>query len=135
MKEAITGILLISGALLFVGCATEGVPVCGNADLVIPSSELPAVKAKALNGDSTAALQLEQYYDFVVLDYKEGRKWLRLAAEQGNSVAQYDLGLMYMNNDAVPNLGKAKYWFRLAERNGSIEAKEALRKLAIGEPL
>ena len=39
----------------------------------------------------------------------------RLAAAQGNSAAQYNLGLMYYNGDAVPqDYVQAHKWFNLA---------------------
>jgi uncharacterized protein len=37
----------------------------------------------------------------VVQDYAEAVKWYRLAAEQGNAQAQYNLGLMYANGMAL----------------------------------
>ena len=33
--------------------------------------------------------------DGVPQDYKEAVKWYRLAAEQGDAAAQYNLGIMY----------------------------------------
>ena len=33
-------------------------------------------------------------------DYKEAVKWYRLAAEQGDANAQYNLGVMYDNGEA-----------------------------------
>ena len=38
----------------------------------------------------------------VLQDYKEAVKWYRLAAEQGNANAQYNLGVMYDNGEGVP---------------------------------
>ncbi len=35
-------------------------------------------------------------------DYQEALKWYRLAAEQGNAIAQYNLGFMYDNGEGVP---------------------------------
>jgi TPR repeat protein len=35
-------------------------------------------------------------------NYAEALKWFRLAADQGFAVAQFDLGHMYVNGQAVP---------------------------------
>ncbi len=48
-------------------------------------------------------------------DYAEAVKWLRLAVEQGNAVAQYSLGVMYDNGQGVPqDYVQAHMWFNLA---------------------
>ena len=52
-------------------------------------------------------------------DYKEAIKWYRLAAEQGNANAQYNLGLMYDNGEGVPqDYKEAVKWYRLAAEQG-----------------
>jgi TPR repeat protein len=52
-------------------------------------------------------------------DYAEAVKWYRKAADQGNAVAQYDLGVMYDKGQGVPqnfavttakNAAKAGTW-------------------------
>ena len=48
-------------------------------------------------------------------DYQEGLKWLRLAAEQGHSSAQFNLGMMYNNGEGVPqDYVYAHKWLNLA---------------------
>jgi hypothetical protein len=52
-------------------------------------------------------------YDFD--DDKEAVKWYRLAAEQGDATAQYNLGLMYYEGQGVPQDNKeAVKWWRLS---------------------
>jgi TPR repeat protein len=42
----------------------------------------------------------------------EAVRWFRLAAEQGNALAQYNLGLMYANGRGVPQTNLRAYvWF------------------------
>ncbi len=38
----------------------------------------------------------------VVTNDAEAARWYRLAAEQGNAKAQYNLGIMYVNGEGVP---------------------------------
>lgn len=52
---------------------------------------------------------------------------LKVAAEQGNSNAQYDLGLCYLFGDGADNnLFKAAYWLTEADENKNESAGEAL---------
>ena len=40
--------------------------------------------------------------DGVSQDYEEAVPWFRKTAEQGNAKAQYNLGIMYVNGEGVP---------------------------------
>ena len=49
----------------------------------------------------------------------EAVRWYRLAAEQGDATAQYNLGLMYATGEGVPeDHAEAAKWFRLAAEQG-----------------
>jgi hypothetical protein len=48
-------------------------------------------------------------------DDEEAVRWYRLAADQGDGNAQYNLGVMYDNGDGVPQDDVQAYmWFSLA---------------------
>ena len=48
----------------------------------------------------------------------------RLAAEQGNANAQFNLGLMYANGEGVPeDDAEAVRWYRLAAEQGNANAQ------------
>ena len=52
-------------------------------------------------------------------DDKEAVKWYRLAAEQGNAEAQYNLGTMYGNGTGVvQDFIYAHMWWNIAASNG-----------------
>jgi TPR repeat protein len=58
-----------------------------------------------------------------VQDYAEAVKWYRLAAKQGESSAQFNLGAMYVNGAGlVQDYTKAHSWFNLAAANGNASA-------------
>ena len=60
-------------------------------------------------------------------DYAEAVKWYRLAAEQGDAVAQYNLGVMYDNGQGVPqDYAEAVKWYRLAAEQGYAHAQRNL---------
>ena len=52
-------------------------------------------------------------------DYKEAVKWYRKAAEQGYTIAQFSLGLMYREGQGVvQDYVQAHKWFNIASANG-----------------
>lgn len=66
-------------------------------------------------------------------DYAEAVRWYRLAAEQGNSVAQRNLGAMYRNGHGVPqDYTSAHLWYNIAAANGHESAGESRDSLADG---
>jgi TPR repeat protein len=61
----------------------------------------------------------------VTQDYKEAEKWYRLAAEQGDPEAQYNLGVMYDTGKGVTqDFVRAHMWFNIVAGNGIEEAKK-----------
>ena len=60
-------------------------------------------------------------------DYAQAVKWFRLAAEQGNSASQFNLGLMYDTGRGVPqDFVEALKWYRLAAEQGFTVAQTNL---------
>jgi hypothetical protein len=60
----------------------------------------------------------------VAQDYKEAVRWYRLAAEQGNALAQVKLGLMYDKGQGVAqDYTEAVRWYRLAAEQGDASAQ------------
>ena len=59
----------------------------------------------------------------------EAVKWYRLAAEQGDAAAQYNLGVCYYNGDGVAkNRDTAIRWWKKAAAQGDSTAQETLRQ-------
>ena len=57
-------------------------------------------------------------------DDAEAVRWYRLAAEQGDATAQYNLGLMYDEGEGVPqDDAEAVRWYRLAAEQGDASAQ------------
>jgi uncharacterized protein len=57
--------------------------------------------------------------DGVTQDDAEALKWYRKAAEQGDAVAQYNLGVSYYNGEGVlQDTIAAHMWFNIAAANG-----------------
>ncbi|GAB6011177.1 tetratricopeptide repeat protein [Viscerimonas tarda] len=68
------------------------------------------------------------YYDNH--NYVEAVKCYRKAAEQGNIVAQHNLGDMYEKGDGVAkNYTEAVKWYRKAAEQGGASAQKALKRM------
>ena len=60
-------------------------------------------------------------------DYAEAVKWFRLAADQGDASAQFNLGFRYYAGEGVPqDYGEAVKWYRLAADQGHASAQNNL---------
>jgi TPR repeat protein len=60
-------------------------------------------------------------------DYSEAVRWFRLAAEQGDPDAQYNLATMYDQGRGVPqDPAAAMKWWRLAAEQGHLAARIAV---------
>ncbi|MEG2063237.1 MAG: tetratricopeptide repeat protein, partial [Kiritimatiellia bacterium] len=66
----------------------------------------------------------------VARDEAEAVKWYRMAAEQGDASAQYNLGCCYRKGEGVArDEAEAVEWWRKAAAQGVAEAKRALQRL------
>lgn len=99
------------------------------------------IRKKAQAGDVEAQIQLAKAYeeggcfdqkhllcfDRVKQDYKKAAYWYKKAAEQGNTEAQLDLGVMYMNGLGVDkNIDKFIEWYSKAGEQGNTIAQGVL---------
>ena len=63
-------------------------------------------------------------------DYAEAVKWYKLAADQGHTPAQYNLGHCYYYGEGVQsNRSEAIRYLQLAEAQGYENAKKILAKI------
>ena len=62
----------------------------------------------------------------VLQDYEAALKWYTLAAEQGDSNAQNNLGVMFANGQGVPeNFIYAHMWFSISALNGNANGRKS----------
>ena len=68
--------------------------------------------------------------DGILVDKTESAKWYRKAAEQGDVLAQFNLGVFYETGKGVPvDQEQAAIWYRKAAEQGHTDAQEALKRL------
>ena len=64
-------------------------------------------------------------------DDAEAVRWFRLGAEQGNALAQFNLGLMYTKGEGVPEDDVTAYaWLNIAAAQGQPSANEGKERVA-----
>ena len=69
----------------------------------------------------------------VPVDYREAARWYRRAAEQSSGVAQYNLGMFYLDGKGVSqNTDEAIAWLTKAADGGHFRARSELAKLGVG---
>lgn len=57
-------------------------------------------------------------------DFKQALKWYRLAAQQGDATAQFNLGVMYRRGVGAPQDDRQAFkWYRLAAEQGDANAQ------------
>ena len=63
-------------------------------------------------------------------DYREAARWYRKAADLGDPIAQYNLGVMYRSGQGVPqNSSEAARWYQKAAEQGDPDAQKNLGDL------
>jgi uncharacterized protein len=95
------------------------------------------LRARAARGDEAAQLELGVRYlvgEAVTQDPVEAERWLRMAAEQGNAVAQHHLGHIYQGvpepfrtaQDVPVDHAESVRWFQRSAEQGNVPAATSL---------
>ncbi|WP_242113416.1 hypothetical protein [Luteimonas aquatica] len=113
---------LMSGIMLF---AIPGV-VMSQQSSSVSKEEIPSLEQEAMSGSIPAAKKLYENYYFSNLDYEEGMKWLRICAENGDSVCEYNLGFILVKSKVKNDRMRGEFWLRRSADKGSVRAKELL---------
>eukprot|EP00469_Lotharella_globosa_P018506 CAMPEP_0167810326 /NCGR_PEP_ID=MMETSP0112_2-20121227/19_1 /TAXON_ID=91324 /ORGANISM="Lotharella globosa, Strain CCCM811" /LENGTH=848 /DNA_ID=CAMNT_0007708851 /DNA_START=102 /DNA_END=2648 /DNA_ORIENTATION=- len=80
--------------------------------------------AAAALGHPAAHRGLGKWHETVGMDYEAATEWYRTAATQGDSAAQYRLGVCYFEGIGVAKDEKeAVNWFRMAAEQGNVDAQ------------
>lgn len=95
-----------------------------------------ACKAAAEGGDKDAQQIISFMYSLgasgVDQDPDEALKWYQRAAEQGDSISQVNLGVLYASGNQIPmDRVKAYMWLHIAAKAGSVEGKEFRDTVAV----
>ena len=101
-------------------------PVSSGSTYGLSVDAVNQLSTKANDGDGNAAFRLYQYYTFSTEDKLQRRRWLEVAANAGNSTAQYNLAHGLLENK---NFAEARKWALAAQKNGDESAKNLLAEI------
>jgi TPR repeat protein len=108
-------------------------PAAVHAPAGFPEDLLPALEAKAKQGDAEAQFELARDFlkgDGVTKDPVRAFELMSAAANQGHAEAMGGVGFFYANGIAVPkNEAKAVEWFRKGAEAGGAKAQLNLGKM------
>jgi TPR repeat protein len=122
---ACAGILFATGALSHAQVTAPLQADSGTAHRHVAAKGVARVMALADSGDSAAQTVLALAYlrgAGVASDTSAARRWSMAAAAQGQPVAQYLLGTLYLQHDD----GEAARWFHAAALQGNVKAMHNL---------
>lgn len=112
------------GFIVFLAACQQG---SEQANPPRPQVDVPALRAKAEQGDPVAQAQLGRLYvkgEGVTNSYSEAAKWFQRAAEKGNADAEAALGELYEAGQGVPqDMKKALECYRTAAEKGNAGAQ------------
>jgi TPR repeat protein len=111
------------------GCSKEKAEKTPGQSFYLSQDDIKQLSLQGEKGDGTAAFRLFQYYELYLEDGKQSFYWLKKAAENGHVIAQYNLGLEFLNNQQRKDRTQALYWLRKAAQSGNADAKEIIQKL------
>jgi hypothetical protein len=83
-----------------------------------------ALRQRAEQGDSTAALELGERYQYSPQpDYAEALRWYHKSAEKGNAAARLQIGGMYLNGQGVTqDYAEAARWYQCPKLDARLVA-------------
>lgn len=123
---------ILSSTLISVSAMANECTQTIKANKVYDAVDICTKMAK--DGDVQSQFALGTLYyqgQGVMVDKKQGFKWIKRAAEGGMPVAQYNVGILLANGLGVEaNLEKAYTWMYVANKYGYTEAKDPMEKMA-----
>ncbi|OYY94292.1 MAG: hypothetical protein B7Y41_08210 [Hydrogenophilales bacterium 28-61-23] len=119
---AILAVLLIASAAIFFSAESDDPLNQPDAD-VHNRAAMTQAQRKARQGDSQAQYQLG-WFHWQNAEYQQAYKWLKAAADQGHTEAEYLLGMAYLNGrGTVQNYRDAMAMFSKSALRGHMEAQ------------
>lgn len=98
---------------------------------VLDSSTLKKLSEQAIDGSCEAARRVSFHYS--ITRSRKAIYWTIIAAENGDSVGQYNAGFMLKDDKDPNNRRRAKYWLKKAVEQGDSLAQELLEEIQAKE--
>jgi len=104
-------------------------PVIGMDGVTLDSTTLKKLSVQALDGSAEAGRKVSIHYLMTQGDRKKAIYWALIAAENGDSVGQYNVGSLLMDDHDPNNRRRAVYWLKKALDQGVSRAQELLDEI------
>lgn len=121
---------LARGDFVFGSGAQTPLKKASKTQVAIKTEEIPKLVLRAEEGDALAQARLGIIYSQgkgVAVNYEEGEKWSRLAAEQGLAIGEFTLGLIlvggYLDIPKKESFREGVGWLTLAAKQGYPKAQ------------
>ncbi len=129
-------LMLISLLVACCGTVLAATPGMKRFSTHMYFTEHAQLRHQAEQGDAQSQFDLAWLYyipdeelrlNGVPHSYNMAARWYRKAAEQGHTLAQFNMGVMYLKGQGVSRNGTDAYtWFSLAADNGHSESQRIL---------
>ena len=103
--------------------------VIGMDGVVLDSSTLKKLSEQAIDGSCEAARKVSIHYSIAQGNRSKAIYWAIIAAENGDSVGQYNAGFLLKDDKDPNNRRRAKYWLKKAVEQGDSLAQELLEEI------
>lgn len=131
MKTNNLAIIVFSAMCLSCVSAQERRSAASDDGFSIAPAQLSTLKELAADGDSQAALRVSLHYSSGLNESaKDAAYWRTIAAENGDSVAQYNLWFLSRQSTNSIEQKRALFWLKKSAANGFEDAKKALDQIS-----
>jgi TPR repeat protein len=115
--------MMFLGSIVLSGCTSSPSVsgpryTCANEPDELSDGEIQKLKMQAGKSDVRAAYRLYTYYLFSENGMPEAMHWLRVAAEEGYPLAEYNLGALLRESDSSQDKKEARLWLAKAAKDG-----------------
>jgi hypothetical protein len=121
------------GALAIAEAAGAAAPPKIDPQFDIPKNQMDQVRKAALGGDGPAALRLEMYFGFGLMNSQQEEFWATVGAEDGLVTCEHNLGQILWQKDTKEDRMRAVYWLKKASEGGDAQSTDMLAKIAKGD--
>lgn len=122
-------LIVLSVAHFFYEEANADEPINLNQSLFLTPQQRMELAVEAMRGSSEAATKIAVFFGFVALNPTEQHRWVIIAAENGDAVAQFNAYQDFMHYDTELDRERALFWLKKSAASGDKMAQDELKGL------
>lgn len=123
-------VTVLIASMMAVGYAVgQDKPMAVDEGFYLPAETVKEMRLMAAKGDPEAAFRLSLHYSSGNnASTEDARFWRQIAAENGHSVAQYNIWFLDQDSSDAVLRERAFFWLRKSAASGFDDAKKQLSK-------